>query len=139
MFVVTPRIRNSATARRARSTAVGKSRPRQVSFASIESKCALTSAPVYVVPPSSRTPAPPGDRYVVIRPVSGRNPLEGSSVVIRHCSAAPRSCTVSADRPRSARDSPEAIRICAWTRSTSVTSSVTVCSTWMRGFISMNT
>ena len=62
MFVDTPRIRNSATARRARSTADGKSRPRQVSLASIESKCALTSAPVYVVPPSSRTPAPPGER-----------------------------------------------------------------------------
>ena len=46
MFVDTPRIRNSATARRARSTAAGKSRPRQVSLTSIESKCALTSAPV---------------------------------------------------------------------------------------------
>ena len=42
-------------------------------------------------------------------------------------------------RPRSARVSPAAIRSCAWTRSTSVTSSVTVCSTWIRGFISMNT
>ena len=31
------------------------------------------------------------------------------------------------------------MRSCAPTRSTSVTSSVTVCSTWMRGFISMNT
>ena len=46
MFVETPRIRNSATARRARSTAAAKSRPRQVSLVSIESKCALTSAPV---------------------------------------------------------------------------------------------
>ncbi len=139
MFVDTPRIRNSATARRARSTAAAKSRPRQVSLASIESKCALTSAPVYVVPPSSRTPAPPGERYVVIRPVSGRNPLAGSSVVIRHCSAAPRSTIRSWDRPRSASVSPDAIRIWACTRSTSVTSSVTVCSTWMRGFISMKT
>ena len=68
-----------------------RSRPRQVSLASIESKCAETSAPVYVVPPSRRTPAPPGERYVVILPVSGRKPLAGSSVVIRHCSAAPRS------------------------------------------------
>lgn len=34
---------------------------------------------------------------------------------------------------------PEAIRICACTRSTSVISSVTVCSTRMRGFISMKT
>ena len=62
MFVETPRIRNSATARRARSTAFSKVRPRQVSLASIESKCAETSAPVYVVPPSRRTPAPPGER-----------------------------------------------------------------------------
>ena len=35
--------------------------------------------------------------------------------------------------------SPDAIRIWACTRSTSVTSSVTVCSTWIRGFISMKT
>ena len=139
MLVETPRIRNSATARRAFSTAFSNVRPRQVSLASIESKCAETSAPVYDVPPSTRTPAPPGERYVVIMPVSGRKPLAGSSVVIRHCSAAPRSTTVSWESPRSASVSPEAIRSCDWTRSTSVTSSVTVCSTWMRGFISMKT
>ena len=139
MLVATPRIRNSVTARRAFCTALSKVRPRQVSLASIESKCAEISAPVYVVPPSRRTPPPPGERYVVIRPVSGRKPLEGSSVVIRHCSAAPRSRTVSWLRPRSSRVSPDAIRICDCTRSTSVTSSVTVCSTWMRGFISMKT
>ena len=46
----------------------------------------------------------------MIRPVSGRNPLAGSSVVIRHCSAAPRSAIASCDRPRSARVSPDAIR-----------------------------
>ena len=34
---------------------------------------------------------------------------------------------------------PEAIRSWVETRSTSVTSSVTVCSTWIRGFISMKT
>ena len=62
MLVVTPRIRNSATARRALATASSKVRPRQVSLDSIESKCAETSAPVYVVPPSSRTPPPPGER-----------------------------------------------------------------------------
>ncbi len=139
MFVETPRIRNSASARRARSTAFSWVRPRQVSLASIESKCGLISAPVYVVPPSRRMPAPPGERYVVIRPVSGRKLLAGSSVVIRHWSAAPRSTIVSWLRPRSSSDSPEAIRICDCTRSTSVTSSVTVCSTWMRGFISMKT
>ena len=46
MLVETPRIRNSATARRARSTAFSNVAPRQVSLASIESKCAETSAPV---------------------------------------------------------------------------------------------
>ena len=75
----------------------------------------------------------------MILPVSGRNPLAGSSVVIRHCSAAPRSTTLSWDSPRSASVSPDAIRSCDCTRSTSVTSSVTVCSTWIRGFISMKT
>src|SRR5690606_29528407 len=68
-----------------------------------------------------------------MRPVSGRKPFAGSSVVMRHWSAAPRRVTVSWERPRSARVSPAAMRSCDWTRSTSVTSSVTVCSTWMRG------
>ncbi len=90
MFVETPRIRNSARARRARRTATPKSLPRQVSLTSIESKCGLTWAPTNTVPPSSRTPPPPAERYTVICPASGRNPLAGSSVVIRHWRAAPR-------------------------------------------------
>ncbi len=138
-LVETPRMRNSASARRARATAAGKSRPRHVSFASIESKCGLICEPAAVVPPSSRMPAPPGERYVVMRPVSGRNPCDGSSVVMRHWRAAPRSWMRSCVRPSSAIVCPAAMRICDCTRSTSVTSSVTVCSTWMRGFISMKT
>ena len=39
----------------------------------------------------------------MIRPVSGRKPLAGSSVVIRHCSAAPRSWMASWVRPSSAQ------------------------------------
>ena len=62
MLVETPRMRNSASARLARATAEGKSRPRQVSFASIESKCGLICEPAAVVPPSRRMPAPPGER-----------------------------------------------------------------------------
>ena len=62
MLVVTPRMRNSARPRLARRTAAGKSRPRQVSFTSIESKCGETCAPAATVPPSRRTPAPPGER-----------------------------------------------------------------------------
>ena len=75
----------------------------------------------------------------MILPVSGRKPLAGSSVVIRHCSAAPRIRIESWVSPRSASVSPAAMRSCDWTRSTSVISSVTVCSTWIRGFISMKT
>ncbi len=74
-----------------------------------------------------------------MRPVSGRNELSGSSVVMRHWRAAPRICNSSWRMPISSSVSPRAIRIWACTRSTSVISSVTVCSTWMRGFISMNT
>jgi hypothetical protein len=52
MFVATPRTLNSAIARRARRTAVSKSRPRQVSLTSSESKCADTSAPIWVPRPT---------------------------------------------------------------------------------------
>ena len=62
MLVETPRMRNSASARRGRRTAVAKSAPRQVSLTSIESKWAPISAPTKTVPPSSRTPAPPAER-----------------------------------------------------------------------------
>ena len=54
-FVATPRMRNSATARRARRTAFAKVWLLQVSLTSMESKCGLTSAAT-CVPPSSRTP-----------------------------------------------------------------------------------
>ena len=73
-------------------------------------------------------------------PVSGRKPLAGSSVVIRHCSAAPRSMIVvlgQAEVGEGLAGGDPQLGDC--TRSTSVTSSVTVCSTWMRGFISMKT
>ena len=91
MLVATPRMRNSARARRARRTAVGKSRPRQVSLTSIESKCGadLGARRRRCRRRAGRPRRRPSGRSV-IRPVSGRNPLAGSSVVIRHCSAAPR-------------------------------------------------
>jgi len=38
----------------------------------------------YALPPSSLIPAPPGDRYTEMRPVSGRKPFAGFSVVTRH-------------------------------------------------------
>lgn len=77
---------------------------------------------------------------MVIRPLSGRNPLAGSSVVRRHWRAKPFTRTEDWSGipiSGSERGTPEATRICDFTRSTSVTSSVTVCSTWIRGFTSM--
>ena len=65
--------------------------------------------------------------------------LVGSSVVTRHCRAWPLSWTACwpGTPVASATVAPWAIRIWAFTRSMPVTSSVTVCSTWMRGFTSM--
>ncbi len=75
----------------------------------------------------------------MIVPASGRKPLEGSSVVMRHCIAKPLVAMSSWRSPIASNVSPAAICSCMTTRSMSVTSSVTVCSTWMRGFISMKT
>ena len=73
---------------------------------------------------------PSGVRPEPVRGVLGGDPALQRGATDRDASWA---------RPRSASVSPAAIRIWDWTRSTSVTSSVTVCSTWMRGFISMKT
>src|SRR5919112_891726 len=87
MLVDTPRIRNSASARRARRTAVGKSRPRHVSLTSIESKCPEISEPAFAVAPSSRTPRravrddAAGVRAEAVRRVLGRDArLQGRPV-----------------------------------------------------------
>ena len=58
-LVLTPRTRSSATARRARDTALCRSRPRAEIFTSSGSKNGETSAPTKAEPSSSRTPAPP--------------------------------------------------------------------------------
>ncbi|CFO81224.1 Uncharacterised protein [Bordetella pertussis] len=58
----------------------------------------------------------------------------GSSALIRHSRAWPLNWM---SRWRSVNFSPAAIRICCWTTSTPVISSVTGCSTWIRVFISM--
>ena len=64
------------------------------------------------------------------------------SRLTRACTANPRAANPwtggSPPSPRSASDSPAASRSCACTRSTPVTSSVTVCSTCSRAFASMN-
>ena len=88
-------------------------------------------------PPSRRSRrarrCPPGSRYAVMRPGAGRKPRATSSALIRHSIAWPRRTTSSW---ASESGSPAAMSICSRTRSIPVTASVTVCSTWMRVFIS---
>src|ERR1039458_520767 len=78
-----------------------------------------------------RTPVPPGGWNVVILPAEGVN-FSGCSALMRHSIACPR-CTIGPCNT-SASFSPAAIMIWLFTRSTSVTISVTGCSTWIRVF-----
>ncbi len=138
MLVATPRIRNSASARRARAHRRGKSRAaaRELRRASSRSAALICGA-------RSGRSAVEADARAARRAVRrdppgvGPEPGAGSSVVMRHCSAAPRELMSSWLQTEVGEGLPAAIRICDCTRSTSVTSSVTVCSTWMRGFTSM--
>ena len=68
-----------------------------------------------------------------IVPALGRKPDAGSSAYTRHSSAWPRALSSSC---RSHNGSPAAVRICACTKSTPQTASVTACSTCNRVFIS---
>jgi hypothetical protein len=78
-------------------------------------------------------PGPPGGCQLVILPGDGTN-VKGSSALMRHSIAWPR---ISMSRCLKRSFSPAAMRICSWTMSMPVISSVTGCSTWMRVFISM--
>jgi len=69
--------------------------------------------------------------------VSGVKLRSAFSVVIRHCIAMPVAWMFSWISPISSKVAPPAMRICACGMSMPVTCSVTVCSTWMRGFTSM--
>ena len=124
---------------RARPTAVGKSRPAagQLDQHRVEVRADLR-AQVPCRRPAGSRPArravgddPAGVGTEPVRRVLGGDPALQRRAVQRDRRPG---C-----RPRSANVSPDAIRSCDGTRSTSVISSVTVCSTWMRGFISMNT
>ncbi len=86
------------------------------------------------------------DTRTARRPVAGDAAGVGAEAVGRVLGGDPalhRSTVHAAANPGSAQGlpaiSPSAMRSWLATRSTSVISSVTVCSTWMRGFISMNT
>jgi hypothetical protein len=67
-------------------------------------------------------------------PGDGAKLRDGSSALIRHSMAWPRSW-IGVSGMESG--SPAAARICSFTRSNPVHISVTGCSTWMRVFISM--
>ena len=68
-----------------------------------------------------------------MRAGEGRKRREASSALMRHSKAWPRGRTWAWETERG---SPAATRTCSRTRSSPVTASVTVCSTWMRVFIS---
>ncbi len=68
-----------------------------------------------------------------MRAGEGMKRAEASSALMRHSKAWPRGLTWSWVIESG---SPAATRICSRTRSSPVTASVIVCSTWMRVFIS---
>mmetsp|Transcript_77305 Transcript_77305/g.230301 ORF Transcript_77305/g.230301 Transcript_77305/m.230301 type:complete len:398 (-) Transcript_77305:513-1706(-) len=83
-------------------------------------------------PLSIRMPGPVGSEYLLSSPAP-----PGSSET-RAWMAQPRGAGGHRAAISSKRK-PAATRSCVWTRSTPVTSSVMVCSTWIRGFISRKT
>ena len=141
MLVFTPRMRNSRSARSVALTASSNVVPQVVTFTSSESKYGVMTAPPKPLPPSRRTREPAG-RAV------GRDPaVVGDEVVLRifgrdaalHRDAAASRSAPAAGCSAAARAAcgPAATRIWLLTRSMPVTTSVTVCSTWMRGLTSM--
>ncbi len=79
---------NSASARRARASAVSRSAAWTSSFPARESNAAWTVSPAST-PPSHRTPGPEGTRSSSTRPALGRNPRPGSSALTRNSNAWP--------------------------------------------------
>ena len=77
---------------------------------------------------------PPGARHFVICPGQPRNPLSGSSALMRTSIAAPFRFTFFC---LSAKGCPSATLICSLIRSMPVTCSVTGCSTCIRALTSM--
>mmetsp|Transcript_27834 Transcript_27834/g.79368 ORF Transcript_27834/g.79368 Transcript_27834/m.79368 type:complete len:214 (-) Transcript_27834:657-1298(-) len=125
LFTLRPSTTKSSTALRARPSASAWSAPRTMSLAIIGSYAVTASVPE-ATELSTRTP--PGSRYSATRP-----PPPGSKPT-RTWMATPSIRSSSCRMPRSPRDLPAATRSCSCTRSSPATSSVMVCSTWMRGF-----
>ena len=74
---------NSASARRARSSACSRVLPQTISLAIIESNCPATTEPL-ATPLSSRTPGPEGGSKRLIAPGAGRKPRATSSALMRN-------------------------------------------------------
>ncbi len=89
MLVETPRMRNSARARRARGDRGGEVAPTAGELGQHGVEVGTDLGPLVDRAAVEADAGTAGERYVVILPVSGRNPCVGSSVVMRHCSAAP--------------------------------------------------
>ena len=81
-------------------------------------------------------PSPLGGCHAVIVPGAGAKLFAGSSALMRHSITWPLERDVALLSTCSGW--PAAISICAITRSLPLRSSLTVCSTWRRQFISMN-
>mmetsp|Transcript_10685 Transcript_10685/g.33941 ORF Transcript_10685/g.33941 Transcript_10685/m.33941 type:complete len:216 (-) Transcript_10685:374-1021(-) len=105
--------------------------PRAMILTSSGSYCDGGEYPAYNAP-SHLTPAPPGSANDASRPpgavIATRAWIAGATTRIDSCA-----------RPKPRSVSPAAICSVARTRSTPVASSLTVCSTWMRGFASRKT
>ena len=127
--VAMPLISSSPRARRARSIARVRVGPVTMSLAIIESNSGETLSPRRT-PVSMRMPWPAGQVSSLILPAAGARSLAGSSEVRRSSMEWPRTSGTSGMVP------PSAMVNWASTRSSPVTSSETVCSTWRRGLTS---
>ena len=134
-----PPISTSATARRSRARAAGRSSAWTMSLAMSGSYSAGTRSPSSTAV-STRIPGPEGIRQRVIRPGAGAKTRAGSSAEMRSSMAwlVGRAARSAAARTRAESGSPAARRNCSWTMSTPATSSVTGCSTWSRVLTSRN-
>ena len=133
-----PLTSTSSSARRSRSMAVARSGPTAISLAITGRSPAGSASPA---PPPCRRGRPARPASTSDRPDRCRRESRDPGPRPR-CAPRSRGASVSPPRPRrrTLADSgpPAAIQSCSATRSRSVTSSVTPCSTWSRALTSRN-
>lgn len=130
--VGTPSMRSSSSARRTRATAAWRSCAVTMSLPIIESNFGEIVSPS-TTPESTRTPGPAGHCTRSSVPELGVRFVFGSSLVMRSSKLWPRAVGSGETVP------PAAICNCSRTKSSPLTSSLTVCSTCRRGFTSIST